>query len=43
MNPHPAQPPETPALDAASPTTAWVAAGIAVAMTLASLLAAALV
>lgn len=43
MNSHPAQPNEAPALDAESPATAWIAAGIAVAMTLASLLAAALV
>ena len=43
MKTHPAQPDEAPALDAASPAAAWIAAGIALLMTIASLLAAALV
>jgi hypothetical protein len=43
MNPHPAQPHEAPALAAESPAAAWIGAGLAVVMTVASLLAAALV
>ena len=42
MKPHPAQPDETPAVDADSPAVAWIAATIAILMTIASLLAAAL-
>lgn len=43
MNPHPAQPNEAPSLDSESPTAAWIAASIALLMTIASLLAAALI